>query len=191
MLTLMMLYERGCLSQNEVARWLYNAFSNPFFFSENTEPGIAQDKYSWAQTIIEQAVGRLCRTRNKPQYTYILFDDSMSHFFETMKMNKSMTKEFKALVNFIRINPPKYISISPEEYVLCNEAQTTQRMLEQVRKKALGHSFGDILDDDFIDLPEGFQKILITDNMLNRKNVEIKKSDFFLITTLEEFNKSI
>lgn len=50
---------------------------------------------------------------------------------------------------------------------------------------------GNDLDDDFIDLPEGFQKILITDNMLNRKNVEIKKSDFFLITTLEEFNKFI
>lgn len=151
MLTLMMLYERGCLSQNEVARWLYNAFSNPFFFSENTEPGIAQDKYAWAQTIIEQAVGRLCRTRNKPQYTYILFDDSMVHFFDTMKMNKSMTKEFKALVNFIRINPKTSMKISPEEYVLCNEANTSQRMLEQVRKKALGHSFSDILEDDFID----------------------------------------
>ena len=44
-------------------------------------PGIARDKAEWAQTIIEQAVGRLCRTRNKPQTTYILYDKDINCFF--------------------------------------------------------------------------------------------------------------
>ncbi|MCR5349556.1 MAG: HAD family hydrolase [Acholeplasmatales bacterium] len=50
---------------------------------------------------------------------------------------------------------------------------------------------GNDLDDDFCDLPDGFEKILITDHMLNRKNKEINKDDFFMISTLSEFNKTI
>src|SRR3712207_6948445 len=66
MLTLMMLNERGWLSPAEVNSCLCRALSGNLFFGEKNNPGIAKDKAAWAQTIIEQAVGRLCRTRNKP-----------------------------------------------------------------------------------------------------------------------------
>lgn len=50
---------------------------------------------------------------------------------------------------------------------------------------------GNDIDDDFSDLPFGIEKILITDYMLNRKNKLINKDDFYLISTLSEFNNSI
>ena len=53
MLSLMMLYERGCLSKNEVASWLCRALSNNFWFGDKNNPGIAKDKAAWAQTVVE------------------------------------------------------------------------------------------------------------------------------------------
>jgi len=137
MLILMMLYERGCLSKSDVAQWLCKAMSGAFFFGEKNNPGIVKDKAAWAQTVVEQAVGRLCRTRNKPRVTYILFDETMKQFFIKENLEKSLTKEFKTLADFILGNPTTLDIASPEEIMRCNLANQAQTLLDQMRSKAL------------------------------------------------------
>ena len=138
MLVLMMLFERGCLSKYDVARWLYQALSNTFYFSEKRDPGIAKDKAAWAQTIIEQAVGRLCRTRNKPHTTYLLYDDTMTSYFDSANLEKSLTKEFRALATYIIEHPIDTDTvISAEEIKLCNDANYAQNLLNRMRGIAL------------------------------------------------------
>ena len=154
MLTLMMLYERGCLSKSDVAQWLCYALSYNFMFGEKNNPGITKDKAAWAQTTIEQAIGRLCRTRNKPPTTYILFDESMKSFFDRANMEKSLTKEFKALADYILANQTDEVNeIDPEEIIRCNNANYAQSNLNRVRSIALRYtphknSESD-LDDDY------------------------------------------
>ena len=138
MLILMMHYERNYLSKSDVRRWLYQAFANTFYFSEKIDKGIALDKAAWAQTIIEQAVGRLCRTRNKPKTTYILYDESMCPYFHKSNLEKSLTKEFRVLADkIVKSNENETDELSAEEIILCNSANVAQARLAQVHKLAL------------------------------------------------------
>ena len=138
MLVLMMLYERGCLSKSDVARWLYQALTNNFYFSEKKDLGIAKDKAAWAQTIVEQAVGRLCRTKNKNRTTYLLYDETMASYFDASNLDKSLTKEFKALASYIENHPKQDESlISAEEIMRCNDANYAQYLLDKMRSLAL------------------------------------------------------
>lgn len=138
MLTLMMLYERGCLSKEDVAQWLCFALSNNLMFGEKRNPGIAIDKAAWAQTTIEQAIGRLCRTRNKPRTTYILFDDSMKPFFLASNMDKSLTKEFRALARHIMSNQEEVTDdTDPAEVKRCNDANYAHDRLRRIKNLAL------------------------------------------------------
>ncbi len=154
MLVLMMLFERGCLSRNDVARWLYQALANTFYFSEKTDPGIANDKAAWAQTIVEQAVGRLCRTRNKPRTTYLLYDNTMSSYFVSDVFDKSLTKEFRTLAKYIFEHPANNdTEVSAEEIMLCNDANYSQSLLNRMRNQALLYTphkedFEDEFDDE-------------------------------------------
>lgn len=111
----MMLFERGCLSRSDVAQWLFYALSGNFMFGEKQNPGIVKDKAAWAQTTVEQAIGRLCRTRNKPQTTYILFDESMKPFFDASNMEKSLTKEFRSLAAYILSHQDKRKTTSTQK----------------------------------------------------------------------------
>ena len=149
MLVLMMLYERGCLSRENIRQWLFRVFSGNFYFNEI---GAIKDKAAWVQTIIEQAVGRLCRTRNKPRCTYILFDESMTKFFDFTNVDKSLTKEFRVLASYINSNYNKDESFElSEEQMLCNDANTAQRLLDQMRSSALHYTPHNYDDDDFDD----------------------------------------
>lgn len=150
MLVLMMLYERGCLSKNEVAQWLYNAISNNFMFGEKRNPGIIKDKSAWAQTTIEQAVGRLCRTRNKPRITYILYDKSMDSFFDTANMEKSLTKEFRILANYIiEHRSATSVELNPDEIIRNNNANEAQSLLDRMRQIALRYTPHNDDDEEF------------------------------------------
>ena len=153
MLVLMMLFERGCLSKNDVARWLYQALTNTFYFSEKKDPGIANDKAAWAQTIVEQAVGRLCRTRNKPKTTYLLYDDTMSSYFDSAVLDKSLTKEFRTLARYISEHSTNNnMEVSAEEIMLCNDANYSQALLNRMRSQALLYTpHKDDFEDDFDD----------------------------------------
>lgn len=137
MLTLMMLYERGCLAKYEIASLLYSVLSSaPLYFSEDTYQGVVKDKAAWAQSIIEQAVGRLCRTKNKPHTTHILYDENMAEYFNFADLDKSLTKEFKALADEIMRNKKETVS-TPEEVICCNNANYVQSQLNRIRKSAL------------------------------------------------------
>ena len=161
MLVLMMLYERGCLSRYDVSQWMYKALSNVLFFSEKQEPGVADDKAAWAQNIIEQAVGRLCRTRNKPQTTYILFDESMKSYFETSNLNKSMTKEFRTLAKYIIQNSIdiEVVDNSSEDVRICHDANESQKLLDFVRRQALRYTSHPEIEDEMYDEEEDVEDI--------------------------------
>ena len=153
MLVLMMLLERGCLSEYDVARWLYQALTNTFYFSEKKDPGIAKDKAAWAQTIIEQAVGRLCRTRNKPQTTYLLYDETMTSYFDSNILHKSLTKEFRTLANYITEHPATDdTEVSAEEIMLCHNANYSQKLLKRMLSQALLYTpHKDDFEEDYDD----------------------------------------
>lgn len=157
MLTLMMLFERGCLSKENVRLWLHQALSGTFYFGDKNNPGVAHDKAAWAQTIIEQAIGRLCRTRNKPHTTYVLYDQSMSQYFDSANMHKSLTKEFRALASYIAEHPiESLIEINPDEVVRCNNANYAKEQLNTVRRKALFYTPhpSDDIDSEIDDIEE-------------------------------------
>ena len=83
MMSLMMLKERGWLSRSKVQEWLNKAIvSGKFYFNEES---VASDKAAWALTVVEQAVGRICRTRNKPQTTYTLFVGFLPFFISSIR----------------------------------------------------------------------------------------------------------
>ena len=103
------------------------------------EDAVASDKAAWAQTMIEQAVGRICRTRNKPLTTYILYDEGMAEFFMGDFPEKSHTKEFKALNSYIQSHTVVNADgkVSPEEVKRTNDALDAQRKLRRMRELAL------------------------------------------------------
>lgn len=193
MLTLMMLFERGCLSRSDVAQWLFYALSGNFMFGEKQNPGIVKDKAAWAQTTVEQAIGRLCRTRNKPQTTYILFDESMKPFFDASNMEKSLTKEFRALAAYILLHrDKKEDDIAPEEVMRCNEANYAQAQLDRLRKIALRYTPHLQDEQDFDDDIEGENQVpynvRISQVMIQSyKQTIIRKP---VITTLEDLDEN-
>ena len=199
MLTLMMLYERGCLSKTDVAQWLYYALSNSntFMFGEKQNPGIVKDKSAWAQTTVEQAIGRLCRTRNKPHTTYILFDESMRSFFDAANMEKSLTKEFRALAEYIMNHQNDEVPESnPDEVVRCNDANYAQRQLDRLRSLALRYTphqqDEEDIDDDYVgddDLPYNVKSSQIMNQ--SYKQTIIKKPVIASIEELDDLDKRL
>lgn len=181
MLTLMMLFDRGSLAKYEVASLLYSVLSaSRFYFSEDLYPGIIRDKALWAQCIIEQAVGRLCRTKNKPHTTHILYDESMSEYFCFADLDKSLTREFRALAEEILRNEKETVA-SPDEIICCNNANYAQSQLNRIRKNALYYTphnddMYDYEDDDEDDNDE-IPYFVHTNQVINQnyKQTIIKK----------------
>ena len=197
MLVLMMLYERGCLSKNDVAQWLYNAISNNFMFGEKRNNGIIKDKSAWAQTTVEQAVGRLCRTRNKPRTTYILYDKSMESFFDAANMEKSLTKEFRVLANYvIGHRSPSTTECSPDEIIRCNDANKAQSLLNRMRQIALRYTpnnSGEEEYDDDIDEKDNVPYNVLISQQMNQsyKQTIIKKPVIESTDELDEVDKQL
>ncbi len=199
MLILMMLYERGCLSRADVAQWLSYALSNNIMFGEKGNPGIVKDKAAWAQTTVEQAIGRLCRTKNKPHTTYILFDESMKSFFDPSNMEKSLTKEFRALAEYILSHQViKEDDADPDEIMRCNDANYAQTQLNRLRRIALRYTphLQDEDKDDFDDDDEGEDELpynVRIHQIMNQsyKQTIIKKPVITSIDELEEIDKRL
>lgn len=197
MLTLMMLYERGCLSKTDVAQWVYSALSNTFIFGEKQNPGILKDKSAWAQTTVEQAIGRLCRTRNKPHTTYILFDESMKSFFDAANMEKSLTKEFRALAKYIINHQNIEVSQSNlDEVIRCNDANYAQRQLDRLRKYALRytpHLQDEEYIDDYYDADDDLPHNVESSQIMNQsyKQTIIKKPVIANIEELDDMDRRL
>jgi len=197
MLVLMMLYQRGCLSLNDVSQWIYNALSNNFMFGDRYDNGVIKDKSAWAQTTIEQAIGRLCRTRNKPHTTYILYDKSMELFFDEANMEKSLTKEFRVLANYvIEHRSPSIIEYSPDEIIRSNNANKVQSFLNRMRQIALRytpHNSNEEEYDDDIDEKDDIPYNVRTHQQLNQsyKQTIIKKPVIDSTDELDDVDKQL
>lgn len=177
MLILMMHYERNYLSKGDVSRWLYQAFANTFYFSEKKDKGIALDKAAWAQTIIEQAVGRLCRTRNKPKTTFILYDESMCPYFHQSNLDKSLTKEFRVLADkIVKSTKNETDELSAEEIILCNSANVAQARIAQVHKLALRYCTPEGEKADDINEEEESEEIPYEVKATQRMNQAFKRT---------------
>ncbi len=192
MLVLMMLFERGCLSRSEVSEWLSKALAGNFMFSEKNSVGIIKDKAAWTQTIIEQAIGRLCRTRNKPKTTYILYDETMVDAFDAANYDKSLTDEFKVLAANIAERQSASREKSPEEVILCNLANESAGLIKNMLKNALRYTVH-INDDNEYDFEDGEEDyiphVVRISQMMNQsfKRTIIKKP---VISSLEELDDS-
>ena len=195
MLTLMMLYERGCLSKSDVAQWLCYAIANNFMFGEKRNPGIMKDKAAWAQTTVEQAIGRLCRTRNKPHTTYILFDESMKSYFDTSNMEKSLTKEFRTLAEYIISHQADVVDESnPDEVIRCNDANYAQSQLNRLRKIALRYTPHANDEDEFEDeYEDGIPHSVKVSQIMNQsyKRTIITKPVISNLEELSEIDKQL
>lgn len=139
MLSLMMLFERGNIDRNTVVKYINSALATGnIMFNEETA---LIDKAAWVQTKVEQAVGRICRTRNKPKTTYILYDGSMEEYFLSSNLKKSLTQEFKALTDYISDNIQ---NCEQEENALeakrCHDANEVQTLLDRMLRYALHYA---------------------------------------------------
>ncbi|WP_455590727.1 hypothetical protein [Bacteroides sp.] len=141
MLTLMMLHERGCLSELDVKHCLAQALAGKLYFGESYNKGIGKDKSAWVQTTIEQAVGRLCRTRNKPHTTHILYDNNMSVYICSSNLKKSLTKEFRKLAEYIlQHHNDANIDATVNDTIRCNNANKSHMRLKEIRRNALRYN---------------------------------------------------
>lgn len=191
MLTLMMLLERGYLAPNDVARWMFGALSGNFMFSEAQNPGVGKDKAAWAQTIVEQAVGRLCRTRNKPHTTYILFDESMVPCLSASNLDKSLTKEFRTLAEeILKLQVKETPPASPDEIIRCNEANYAQAQLRHIRSEALRYTLHAYDDDEYDSDPDDGEDIPFSVKRCQMMNQNYKQMivRYPVITSLDELN---
>lgn len=151
MLVLMMLHERGCISKTNVQTYIGMAMANKLFFKDTTG-GVYKDKSAWVVTIVEQAVGRLCRTRNKPNTTHILYDESMAPFFCEADLDKSMTKEFRTLCHSIlkeiKSDEDKADARNSEMSILLNNEERSTRLLKSALNIALRYNIHAYDDDN-------------------------------------------
>lgn len=102
LLTLSMFESRAYMTEREVANWIYRAKSGNFLFSEKTCPTILPDKAAWMQTILEQAVGRISRTKNKTPMTYIFYDERICPYISLFDTDKSLSPEFRELITVLQ-----------------------------------------------------------------------------------------
>lgn len=167
LLSLMMLYERGCINKNAIVRYINSALSTgKIIFHEDSA---AIDKAAWAQAKIEQAVGRICRTRNKPKTTYILYDSSIDGYLFRSNMQKSLTKEFKTLADHILSKSSHQdIQADAQESMCCNDANMAQEFIVVMLGKALRYTphhedieaediYDDTDDEDIPDIIRNYQ----------------------------------
>ncbi len=189
MLNLMMLYERGCLSTNEVRQEMYDALVGRLFFKANEYTACSNDRSAWAQAIIEQAIGRLCRTRNKTGVTYILYDENLKEFYMNAHIEKSLTKEYRTFLQEISSGRETVRKeISPEERQKINIVRIARKNRNSMLRQALKYTPKPVIDYEEQDLEEEIsQNVLISQKMNERfKRTIITKP---VINSLEELNE--
>lgn len=151
MLFTMMCYDRGYFSSNQVAYYMRRALAKERYLGLTNDENLLADKVAWMQSFIEQAVGRICRTRNKPAVTHILFDDDLAPFIRGFEISKSVTPEFEALVDFAReMNQSGSEERTPEQLDTLRKADCSQRLVKRMLSIALSFN-GNRLDRDFED----------------------------------------
>ena len=110
-----MFYERGYHSSAEVTSVVNRAVNGIHHFTFKANGLVSLDKSAWIANVLEQSIGRLCRTKNKPSTTYIFYDREIeSYSFESVK-GKAMTPEFKEFITRVEENAFSDESIEDKE----------------------------------------------------------------------------
>lgn len=165
--SLQKLQERGYLSPQETKQELRSAYTRGYNFSVKNHPSVYLDQSEWLLTVLEQAVGRICRTKNKPRTTYILYDDAISGYLGTIDMDKPMTKEFRAFADAILNGKGPSIPKGVVESNRCNLANQANRRLrfyvscalEYIRYSPDDIKSEDILREDVLNAQKYIQKL--------------------------------
>ena len=135
MLSLMIFYHEGLLSYADIKNLLNTALNNNFYFSEKTYSAIYTDKAAFVQTIIEQAIGRICRTNNKVPNTYILYDEDIVQYIDNDFSNKAVTVEFAEFIKNVLREKRSYTNSNN----ITRKAKTALIILSNIRNQALRH----------------------------------------------------
>lgn len=153
LLNLMMFYEDGKICLKEVFSYLDAILKNQQVYVRiGDNPAMAKDKAKWMLVILEQAVGRLCRTKNKNNVTHIFYDEGVAKYFQYYDKKKSYTKEFRQLIeDVLRDNKDLDSTWDLAELAeRINLAQKANMELNRINTKALWYNFRD-REMDFVD----------------------------------------
>lgn len=121
-LDISMLYERGYLSEREMTSMLRRTLLGGARLSKKQNEAVLSDACYWAQCLIFQALGRVCRTFVKPPVTYIFFDEGICEAFRQPLPSGSYTREFRALAEAASSLLEREETIHPEEIRCVNDA---------------------------------------------------------------------
>lgn len=148
LLKLMMFQERGWLDRITVKRWLDQAVSGRLMFNE---PYVADDKAAWVQNYVEQAIGRICRTRNKPPVTYILYDRQIEPFILEKNLQKSLTAEFRSFADNVISNSLHQQPLEGTKDVAqvkrVNDANNVEQILDRKIRSVALHYISHLAED--------------------------------------------
>lgn len=170
----MKLNEKGLLSVYEVERLIWDALNSKLMFSDKNNLGVAKNKAFWAKDILQQAIGRICRTKNKPSITHILYDSKIEKYFMWKTCGKSLTKEYRALEKFVNEKNSFSSGVNSDindGEVLCNHSNNINRRLARNRKIALTFTNGEIDSEKGYEgeIGEYLQDTVIPAQLLNQK----------------------
>lgn len=193
MLKLMMFWERGWLDRNRVKKWLNQAAVNKLWFSE---PCVAEDKAAWVQSYIEQAIGRICRTRNKPSVTYILYDRLIEPFILERNLQKSLTAEFRSFADSVLSQQDDHRRkgiVDTAQVKRVNDANNVEQILDRKVRSVALHYISHLMDDaqensgDLDDEEETLNNVVSKQTLLqNFKRTIIRKPVIDSLEDLEE-----
>lgn len=143
MLSCMMFMDDGKINRKQAYQILNSILKqSDLYLSVDEIPGLRKDKANWMLTILEQSVGRLCRTKTKNETTYIFYDTDIRKCFKFYDKKKSYTKEFRQLITDISENQESdsLEDFETEKSLMVNNANLANRELNQVNTKALWYN---------------------------------------------------
>ena len=117
----------------------------------------------------------------------------MKPFFDASNMEKSLTKEFRALAAYILSHrDKKEDDIAPEEVMRCNEANYAQAQLDRLRRIALRYTPHLQDEQDFDDDIEGENQVPYNVRISQVMNQSYKQTIIRkpVITTLEDLDEN-
>ena len=152
-LNIMMLYERGNLSEKELTDMLRRTVLGTGELSKRINAAVFTDACWWAQSKLSQAVGRICRTRYKSETTHILFDEELREVFSAPLPPGSYTKEFRALRDAALEKSEPPFEVKVEEVKRVNDANRAAKCNRIILRSSLYYyshpdRFEEVMDEE-------------------------------------------
>lgn len=173
LLNLMMFYEDGMLSLKETYSYIDAIIKNqPILAGNAGKHALKKDKAKWMLTILEQSIGRLCRTKNKNRTTHIFYDEGIMEYFRYYDRKKSYTKEFRTLISDITesLDELDLEWEASEESERVNLAEKANADLNRINSKALWYI---LKDEDLYEEEEDWEEG--SEAMAYRETLDVEK----------------